>query len=94
MGDPPKLSGEVLLENVLAEVGRVEEEPRARSMWLACGGHMGLQEAALGVDVANGDAELLFLDTGEQHLRHVGRRRMLGVPGDERGRVPSGHRRR
>ena len=55
---------------------------------------MGLQEAALGVDVANGDAELLFLDTGEQHLRHVGRRRMLGVPGDERGRVPSGHRRR
>jgi hypothetical protein len=47
------------------------------------------EEAALVVDAANGDAELLlFLDAGALHPRHVGRRK-LGVPVDER-RVPRG----
>uniref|UniRef100_J3LK22 Uncharacterized protein n=1 Tax=Oryza brachyantha TaxID=4533 RepID=J3LK22_ORYBR len=88
--DPPDLAEDVLLEQVLAVEGDVEQEPRA-------GGRQEVQPVApqelpreepplLAADGYLVDAAHALLDLGVEHLGHVGRR-LLRVAGDER-RVP------
>jgi len=87
--DPPDLGEDVLLEQVLAVEGNVQEEPRgggAQQVEPVPAHELRREEPPLVAGLALAGAVQVLLDLRVEHLGHV-RRGLLGVARDER-RVP------